>query len=144
MSDKLMKQAVGWISKYQHKRLEEEARKKGLPLSRLVAIAIDRELERPDAFKFDMNLPTIEYVEDGFEYADEAGKILHYLRTQKEGLSLDLLLILRHDIGVPDREIFLAAFKVCIDKDFVEKYTTMRRHTKSPVAYHAWRLKGIK
>jgi hypothetical protein len=140
-NDKLMVKVTTYVSKKHYAKIEEMAKKYQLPISRMVAIAVDHEFVRGDAFEFDMSIPDEEY--DDHTYAEEGGKILKYLQTQKEGLSLDLLILLRHDIGVPNRDTFLRAFGSCIGLDFIEKYTKERKFSKTMQFYHGWRLKGV-
>lgn len=97
-----------------------------LPITRLIAIAIDNEcLKKENAFNVDLTLPESgENVE--YAYAEQAGKILNYVRNLPFGTSLDMLYIVRHDIGISNKDVLLSAFKECLDKNMLEVYTPPR------------------
>lgn len=118
--DKNLLQVRGYIPKFHDNALREISKKRKISISRLVAFAIDNELcsERP--FKFDTELSTEEIVE--YAYADEAGKILNFVKTLRIGAGLDILLLLRFEMGVPNKSVFLAAFKECLDKGMLEAF----------------------
>lgn len=94
--------------------------------SRLIAIAIDHELERDKPFDFDLTLPdNDEYLE--YAHADEAGKILTWIKNTKP-TGLDVLTLLRHDIGIPDRKTFLAGFVECLKNDVIQACPAPREY----------------
>jgi hypothetical protein len=130
------------VSNHHYAALMSYQKKTGVDVGRLIATAIDRELLRNEPFKFDLTIPSVDesYVE--YAYIEEAGKILNLLRKHKTGLTLYFLVLCRHDIGVPEKETFMLAFRECIDKGFVEECVKFRRGDKTP--YKAWRLKGAK
>lgn len=105
------------ISQHYRKALMVILEERKITLSRLVAIAIEHEFERPNAFEYDCSLPDDNYVE--YAYVDEAGKILKYM-SNSPSMSLDLMCLVRHDMGIPDRDTFLLAFRECVEKGFLE------------------------
>lgn len=142
MSDKTFISLSTALSNYHAEKLQYHSSDRGLPLSRLIAFAVDNELAKEKPFaNFPRSIPDEEHEE--YAYADQAGKILQFLKGTG-GLSLDMLIVLRHDIGVPDISDFLAAFKECIDKKFVEAYTPHRagRYFETKNNYVYYRLKG--
>jgi len=118
-SDTRCKKIEGYIGLEAEKKLLNFAKMYKLTKSRLVAIAINNELDKETPFKVDFTLPEgiIE-----FSYAHEAGKIVTYMKGLRNGMSLDLLYVLRHDIGVPDADKFLAGFAECLQKEMLESY----------------------
>ena len=110
--------AQSWISMSHHKSLESFAKMYKLPISRLIAIAIERELERDTPFKVDFTLPT-DFIDGA--YADEAGKILKFMRRLRSGVTLDFLYVLRHDMDITDGRAFLAGFSECVKAKKLEK-----------------------
>lgn len=116
MSDELLSKVAGYVSHARRDQLEKIVQEKKVPLSRLIAIAIERELESEKPFEFDVSLPDDEFVD--FAFADEAGKILDYM-GKIAGLSLDLMVLARHDMGVPDRQTFMYAVRECIAKELL-------------------------
>lgn len=111
----------GWLSLNHSSALDKFSKMYGLPISRLLAIAIENEMNKDAPFKISLQLPdTGEYVENSF--ADEAGKIVKFMKTLRSGISLDFLYILRHDFKIPDSSAFLGGFKECLDHDLIESY----------------------
>ncbi len=111
--------------------------------SRLIAIAIDHEFERERPFEFDITLPPSGDYES-FTYSDEGGLLLNYMSTMR-GIGLDTLMLMRYDIGIPDKQIFLATVRECLDNDVLE--TMVPPLNKDGTAKHRegylyYRLKG--
>lgn len=144
MSDEgKMRKLQTWVSKHASGAVMFKSMSTGVPVSRLVAIALEHELEREKPFEYDVTLPADEYVE--FAYADDAGKILNYLRGDSQGFGLDMLCLLRHDIGIPDKTTFLLAFRELLSKDLLEVYKPKKKpmsYTEHPEDYVMYRLKG--
>lgn len=118
-SDNLMVKLSTYVSYHHEKVLKLISQKRQIPVSRLISFAIDNELGEEDAFDIGAEIPTYDYEE--FEYAKEAGMIMTYIRRLKKPNGLDILLVLRHDIGIPDKHIFLSAFRECLDKNLIEE-----------------------
>jgi hypothetical protein len=138
-----MQKLQTWVSKHVKGALMFRSMNNKIPISRLIAIALEHELEREKPFEFDVTLPDEEYVE--FAYADEAGRIMSYLRGDIQGFGLDMLCLLRHDIGIPDKQTFLLAFRELVNKEMVEAYKPTRKplaYTDHPEGYVMYRLKG--
>lgn len=132
-----------WVSKHVKGALFFRSVNSKVPISRLIAIALEHELEREKPFEYDVTLPSDEYVE--FAYADEAGKIMNYLRGDLQGMGLDMLCLCRHDIGIPDKNTFLLAFRELVKKDMLEAYKPKKKllsYTEHPEDYVMYRLKG--
>lgn len=109
------------LSEWHRTKIKEYALKNNLSVSRVIAFAVDNELQKDNPFEFNTELPTQEYTE--YTFADEAGKILNFIKTLRNGSAgLDILLLLRYTIGVPDKDIFLAAFKDCLDRGMIESF----------------------
>lgn len=142
-NDSLMVSMKFNTSKHAETKIRGVAGLRKITMSKVIAIAIDNELERDKPFEFDLTLPnsddTIEYA-----YADEAGKILSFIKGLRVGAGLDILVMLRYDIGIPDKKVFLAAFKECLDNDVLESFKPKPSYGKAPLAedYVYYRLKG--
>ncbi len=113
------KRVQSWISFEHNKILERFSKMYKLPISRLVAIAIENEIATKKPFSIDFSFP-IDTVENA--YANEAGKICKFMKTLRTGITLDFLYVLRHDFGVPERDEFLAGFNECIKNNLLESY----------------------
>lgn len=119
MTKEITNRVSGNISNHHRDALLKIVFERKIPLARLIAIAIDKELMREDAFEICTTLPrdkTIEYA-----YAEQASKILSFMKDIN-GIGIDQLILLRHDVGIPDVTELLYGLKECIDKGFVESF----------------------
>lgn len=102
--------------------LKIAARDHRLPVSRICAIAIDNEFDQGEhSFNYPFTIPQTAFTEH--EHADEAGKILNFLRRYPDGLAKDVLMMCRRDLGVESREKFLLGFRELLNADLVEIFT---------------------
>ena len=79
-----------------------------LTYNRLINIAIDNELDSTYTFNYAVGEP------DRYEpymYAAEAQLLLKYLLDKPRGVSREMLMLLRRDIGIKDRQGLLGAIK---------------------------------
>lgn len=118
--DNKMTQLKTMVSYYHKDKLEKIAKIRKISVARLIAIAIDNELNNDESFKFDTSFPGDEYVP--YTYADEAGKLLKFMKTLRFGAGLDVLVLLRYDIGIPNKQVFLAAFRECLELNMIESF----------------------
>lgn len=118
MSENNMRRLTVVTSKHAEENIKYIAKAKGVTFSRLIAIAIDNEMERDNPFEFDTTFP-LESTAEKMVYSIEGGKILSYMQNIK-GAALETLVLLRHDIGISDKQVFLAALKEVIDNDLIE------------------------
>ncbi len=124
--DNVYDSTTSYLPKSLTKILKDASDKYGLPVSRLVAIAIDNEQECQDPFAYDVSCPDVPYVEN--EYATEAGKIYDFLKKVKTGMGIDTLVTFRRDIGVPDKKRLLLGLRELLKVEMAEEYFNM--HTK--------------
>lgn len=125
-NDRVMDKAVSYIGKTHTAFLRDHSNRTSLAMSRLIGILIDNEMMKDNPFAdIDITLPDDEYEE--YAFAKESGMILDFIRKSKTGMSLDMIYILRHDIGVPDKGIFLAAFRECLEKKTIESFAIEQR-----------------
>lgn len=137
----LFKRYSGLISKHHANELDRISSKTKIPISRLIAIAVDNEFSKEKPFAFDVTLPTEEVEE--YAYIDQAGMILNFLKKLKHGLPLELLVLLRHDIGIADKETFMNAWKDLVTKGFVESFTKTKKRFNKGIEYETnWRIKS--
>lgn len=118
--DKKMLSVQAYIGRKHFEQLLVLSRILKLPVSRLICIAVDNEFQKEEPFKLNLELNQDEYVE--YAFADEAGKLMNFMKGLRNGMSLDLLYVLRKDIGIPDRTIFLQAFNECVKQGIIESY----------------------
>jgi hypothetical protein len=120
MNDDHLERAGGIVSLHTKQLLESISFAYKLPITTLVAIAIEHELQRDKPFDYDVSLPKDEYLE--FSFVDEAGKILDFMR-KFAGLSLEQMCLNRHDMGIPDHDRFMLGFRECLVNQMLETYT---------------------
>lgn len=135
---------VGLYLPVHHKdKLRELSFYRETPMSRLVALLVDKEFKKDKPFDgLDIVVPDDEVEE--FAYADEAGKILAFLGKQRKGAGLDILYLLRFKIGIEDKYKFLMGFKDCLDRGLIEAYKAPKKLNApaAPEGYFNYRLKG--
>lgn len=130
---------IGYETK---RRLEEFQTSKKLPMSLLIAFAIENELLKPQPFDYDVTLSQEEY--DEYAFADQAGKIYNFLKTNS-GMSLEMLCSLRHDFGIESKEEFLLGFRKLMEDGMIEAYkpkTMPHSVVKYPDHFRFYRLKN--
>jgi len=110
-----------YISKKVFKYLEHYAEVLQLPIGRLAAIAVERELTKDKPFDVEIKLPEKGTYEE-FSYSDEAGKIMRWWKQNDAMVTLDQAYILRHDMGIEEGEAFLAGMRECMEGGFLEGY----------------------
>jgi hypothetical protein len=121
--------------------LREKSKASGLPMSRLIAIAVDNELDTPVPFNYQCELPSSVFVE--FAYAEEAQKIARFLLRFPSGTGRDTLMLCRRDIGVPDRATFMYAYRELLQADMIEEFKPGGRvKFEYPEGYKYTRLKN--
>ena len=121
MTDKLeLKRISSNISPIHHEVIESKAKECTQTISRMLYILIDNALTKlEDPFEFDITIPSDEYVENAF--ASEAQKIIEYISINRS-TSLDMLLLLRASIGIPNKNSFLRGFRECLMQNRIESY----------------------
>ena len=97
------------VSNYHNEKVRDFVKLRKISLSRMIAGIIDNELSKENPFDFDCRLPDVNTY-DINAYSDQGGKIISFLDTSDKGYGLDVLTMLRYDIGVPDKLEFLAGF----------------------------------
>lgn len=114
-------------SKYVDGSISYYSEARGIPKSRLIIFAILNELKKDKPFDIDLKIPDYdEYVE--YEYADQAGKILSFLRTQEFPTGIDVLLSVRHDLGIEKEEDILRGFRELIEKDLITRHKPDKKY----------------
>lgn len=105
--------------------LKKASYEKRLPVSQLVAIAVDNELDAPVPFTYKCDLPETDLTSASF--FREAQLIYNFLLRSSHGADRETLLLCRRDIGIEDRNIFLHALRELLLNDkMVEEYRPKR------------------
>lgn len=130
-----------YIPKKTHEMLKarSESNDNPQPVSRLIAIAVDNELDVATPFHYPTDLPS-EYVE--YAYAAEAGRLLSFLQKLPTGIAMDSIVLARRDIGIDDRKILLQCLKELFDKKLIEEYAPRRTMFNYGRGYRRIRVVG--
>jgi hypothetical protein len=91
-----------------------------LPASRLMCIALDNELDTPNPFYYPSEFPDKPFVQ--YAYAEEAGRIVDYLKKFPSGTGRDTLLLARRDMGIANRSTLLLALRELMETGIVEEF----------------------
>ena len=121
--DDLFQKETPFIPKNTCAILREKSIELGLPISRLIAIAIDNELDQPEPFNYPVDLPDT-YTE--YLYAKECASILKCLQKAPTGLGRDMLVLARRDLGIADRAVLLVCLRELYDKGLAEEIRPLR------------------
>jgi hypothetical protein len=130
-----------YVSDYHCNKLNFHTFDKKLPIARLIAWAIDQELQKEKPFDIPLQFPEERYEE--YAYADQAGKILQYM-TDHEAMGIDQFIIGRFDIGISDIDELLLGLRECVEKGFLEAYkpkANIYAKSEFPDDYYYYRLK---
>lgn len=138
-----LKSVIGNVGQEQRRKLELVRSASGLTISRLVGIAIYNELQKPEPFKLP-SLPDEEMEE--YAYADQASKIITWLKKTNVALTLDHLMIVHEDMGIATMDEFLYGFKEALDNNLIvkSKPSLNSKYPQGTILYKAWESKEDK
>lgn len=119
--------------------LREISLDRQIPMSILISIAIDNELDVPTPFNYPCPEPTTPFIEHA--YAEEGGKIYRFLRPFKGGVDLESLMLCRRDIGINSREMLMLGLREVLKATLVEAFRPSRTVFQYPKGYVRYRLK---
>lgn len=136
------KGARSYIGRATYKVLEEISQRRKLPISRLIAIAVDNELDSPNPFFYPFEMPQNAFIENA--YIEEAQKIVRLLEHFEQGIGPEALLLLRRETGIPSKEAFMLAFRELLEaKIIVECPVPQKAKFDYPPGYKYIKLKHI-
>lgn len=112
-----------WLPKKTAAIIKEKHLETGVAMSRLIAIAVDNELDStmPFHYPWPSSFPG-EYVE--YAYAEQAGKLLKFLERFPTGTQRESILLCRRDIGIETREEIIQAYRELIAQDLIQEFRT--------------------
>ena len=106
--------------------LRKFSTEKKLPMSRLVAIAVDNEIsESVSPFNYACPMPTSPFIE--YAYADEAARVFRFLQGFPAGTTIDTIVLCRRDIGVESKDEVMLAIRELIEKNLIERFVPLRK-----------------
>ena len=112
-----------------------------VPVSRLIYIALEKELESETPFTYVVEIP--EKVNEAL-YISECRKLIDFLERAPKGLDLELIVLMRRDIGILDKDKILAAMRVLLDAELVEEFKPAPNRTPRPKGYTKFRVVNAK
>lgn len=114
--DQMSREVAVYLPKSLYDYLKAKSTVLKMPMSRLVAWAVDNEITEGDgAFAYSHSLPTTVYVEGA--YVDEGGLIYQYLMRNGTPLSIDQLVLARREVGIPDKVKLLLGIRELIERE---------------------------
>lgn len=91
---------------------------KGIPITRLITIAVYNEMRRDKSFYLRLQ-PETEF--KAGKYTNEATVLMRFLKENHGGMAKDLLILSRHLIGIDDEDAILHAITELKDLGLVEE-----------------------
>ena len=124
------------VSEFHMKRLSEISKARNIPKSRLLTIAIDKELQKDRPFQLELGVVSAKSNEM------HQGLLINYMKDCSYHLGKDTLCLYRHDIGIEDKADILKALEDLIKSGIVETYKKPKIHGRPEEApnYLCYRL----
>lgn len=102
-------------------KIRKKAEETNIKMSRLIALAIDNELDAIIPFTYHCPMPTAPYIECAFQM--EAGRVLKYLKDNFDnGTGVESLVICRRDMGIESRETVMFAIRELLEVKMIEVF----------------------
>lgn len=120
------------VAKYKHRMKVEDQ----MTLSQMICLAVDNELQAANPFDAEIKIDFTE-PQQQYAYADEAGRMLNFLRRFPKGTTLQTLFNCRWNYGIPDVNTVKRAWRELLATDTVEFFMAFR-----PFVHTAIRVKG--
>lgn len=120
--------------------LKKISQERGIPVSRLIAQAVDNELDAPYPFNYPCDEPSVEY--DEIPYMNEAQKIFTFLQKYPRGMDRETLMLCRREIGIENRELFMLGLRRLLKTQLVEEFFPRKTVFRYPVEYR--RIRPVK
>ena len=97
-------------------------------MSRLIAIAVDNELDAPTPFNYECELPKAPFVP--YAYSTEASRLAIYIGAYfPTGATLESIMLCRRQFNVPDRLTVMLAFRELMENQILEEFEKENRIT---------------
>lgn len=132
---------TAFVPKSLSKLLRHISIQQDIPMSKLIAIAIDHEIERNNGFDQMLKKPESEFKKN--EYVDESVRIFEFLKKFPGGTGVDTLWLFRREFGIKDKEIFMLSYRELIYSGMVEEFYPQNSKFKYPKTYRYVRILGI-
>lgn len=130
-----------YMPKSLHYILKARSNEVHMPISKLICIALDNELDVSTPFLYPTELPDSPYVPDA--YVDEAGKIYEFLKNIPYGIARDHLLLCRRDMSIQTRDVLLLAYRELLKTELIEEFYPENASFRYPLNYRYTRRKDM-
>ncbi len=102
-----------YVSKDVADKIRKIAENKNTTISKLLAIAIDNEMDTPSPFTFPHDMPSTPFIKGA--YQEEAMLMSQYLDKFDDGADIETLMLHRHAIGIADKNTFMLAVREMLE-----------------------------
>ena len=137
---KLMTEIKGTVSKHHFDIVKKYSEENKVPFTRVVGCLIDHAIEEGLPMEYDLKLTN----DDNQEYSEEGAKIISFLKKLRKYVGIDVLLAIRHDLGITKKEAINAVIGNCVDVGVLEKSPPSNRYFDYPEDYFIYGLKDEK
>jgi hypothetical protein len=113
-----MKGVQVYLSQHHYEKLKKESERLSRPMGRIIAYYVDDELEREG---------NLSRYYDEYTLADETtqenkGKLFDFIDELEKDTGKDQLILMRYDIGIPDKKVLIKTLNDLIDEGKVKAY----------------------
>lgn len=133
-----------FVPEYHEKYIRSISKKNMIPMSRLIAFALDNEIERDTPFEYNLEMPECEF--DELANAEEAGKILDFMKGlhAEKGVGLESIMLYRFKIGIPCKKKLMLGFRELYFSEMIESFKPKQRKGFPELHpdYEQWRVKA--
>lgn len=116
--DRLYRKIATLLPSALAQRVIDIARDTRIPISRLVAYAIDNELDCKPPFNYPITMPTTDYVPN--LYNKEALAIFNFLKQYPKGQPMDSMILLRRNYGIEERYKVMEGIRELLYQEMVK------------------------
>lgn len=141
VSNNAFKDEKVWLPKKTSELLREIAYDLQVPMSRLIAIAVDNELDQTPAFRYPCEMPTSKYNE--YQYAEEAQRLFDFLKSFPSGTGIDTLMLCRRDMGIESRSTLMCAYRELLERGVIEMFKPKNSQYYKAKDYQRVRVVGF-
>lgn len=98
-------------------KIRKESDRTGIPMSRLICIAVDNEVSNERAFYYPTEKPGSVYIENA--YAAEASKVFDFMKYFKRGTGVDTLMLHRREMDIETPVTLMLAVRELLEQQML-------------------------
>ena len=118
-----------YIPKSTHFQLKKISAALNKPVSRLVAIAIDNELDAEKPFNYPTPMPQTLYVK--LLHLTNAMKLYDFIKSAPNGITIESLVLCRSMFGITNRNDVMEAYRELLMDELIEEYESVKTNDTS-------------